>query len=400
MSTRKSLLMVLPGLLLIASSQNLFAQISKDALAGQINAIQTAVPFLTITPDSRAGGMGDAGAATTPDINSQYWNASKYAFIDGSGGIALSYSPWLRNLVNDINLAYLSGYLRIDKRQTISMSLRYFSLGNIVFTDNWGNTTRNFNPNEFAIDAAYARAFSEKISSAVTFRYVYSNLTGGTGAGGNETRPGTSYAADVSMYYHTDINLHDKTGDAAFGVNISNIGTKMSYTSNQERDFIPINMRVGGNFGINLDKFNKMNFSLDFNKLLVPTPPIYDSTGTMILAGKDPNVSVPVGMLHSFYDAPGGFKEEIHEITYSVGIEYWYNKLMAIRGGYFHEYETKGNRKYFTVGLGLRLNVFALDFSYLIPVYQNNPLAGTLRFSLLFDFQSFKKQNKKNTQNS
>ena len=378
--------------LTLGVSQILLSQISRDELAGQVNAIQTAVPFLTITPDSRAGGMGDVGVATTPDINSQHWNAAKYAFIDGSGGVALSYSPWLRNLVNDINLAYLAGYLRINKLQTVSMSLRYFSLGDIVFTDDWGNTTRNFNPNEFAVDAAYARAFSEKVSAALAFRFIYSNLTGGTGVGGTDTKPGISFAADLSTYYHSDVNLGDKNGRVAFGANISNIGTKMSYTPNQEPDFVPINLRLGGSLGIDLDKFNTINISADINKLLVPTPPIYDSLGN-ISAGKDPNVSVPVGMLHSFYDAPGGVKEEFHEIAYSIGAEYWYNNLLAIRGGYFHEHETKGNRKYFSMGLGLRLNVFAVDFSYLIPVYQNNPLAGTLRFTLLFDFDSFKKQN-------
>jgi len=376
----------------LCGSQILISQISRNELAGQVNAIQTAVPFLTITPDSRAGGMGDVGVATTPDINSQHWNAAKYPFINGNGGIALSYSPWLRNLVNDINLAYLVGYLRINKLQTVSMSLRYFSLGNIVFTDDWGNTTRSFNPNEFAVDAAYARAFSEKVSAALAFRFVYSNLTGGTGADGTDTKPGISYAADLSTYYHTDVNLGDKNGRVAFGANISNIGTKMSYTPNQEPDFVPINLRLGGSLGIDLDKFNTINISADINKLLVPTPPIYDSLGN-ISAGKDPNVSVPVGMLQSFYDAPGGIKEEFHEIIYSIGAEYWYNNLLAIRGGYFHEHETKGNRKYFSMGLGLHLNVFAVDFSYLIPVYQNNPLAGTLRFTLLFDFDSFKKQN-------
>ncbi len=394
MTLKKSLIIWL-GLLFAGIHPAMSQVISRDQLAGQVNAIQTAVPFLTITPDSRAGGMGDVGVATTPDINSQHWNVAKYAFIKGSGGVALSYSPWLRNLVNDINLAYLAGYYRIDKLQTVSMSLRYFSLGDITFTDDWGNLTRYFNPNEFAVDAGYARAFSEKVSAGLAFRFIYSNLTGGTGAGGSDTKPGISFAADVSTYYHSDISLGDKSGNAAFGVNISNIGTKMAYTPNQEPDFIPINLRVGGRMGINLDKFNTINVSADLNKLLVPTPPIYDSTGNTIIAGRDPNVSVPIGMLHSFYDAPGGFKEEMHEITYSVGVEYWYNKLLAIRGGYFHEHETKGNRKYFSMGLGLRLNVFAVDFSYLIPVYQNNPLAGTLRFTLLFDFDSFKKQNKK-----
>jgi len=372
-----------------------WAQIPVSELAGQVNAIQTAVPFMTITPDSRAGAMGDAGVATTPDINSQYWNASKYAFMEGKWGIGISYSPWLRNLVNDINLAYLAGYYRIDKLQTVSMSLRYFSLGNIQFTDEWGSTIRNFNPNEFSLDAGYARAFSKKISAGIVFRYIYSNLTGGTGVGGSDTKPGMSFAADINMYYHSKVSLGPKDGEASFGVNISNIGTKMAYTPNQEADFIPTNLRLGGALGIDLDKFNRINFTLDINKLLVPTPPIYnDSTGE-IIAGMDPDVSVPVGMLHSFYDAPGGAKEEFHEIMWSTGIEYWYNQLLAIRGGFFYENETKGNRKYFSMGVGLRLNVFAVDFSYLIPLHQNNPLAGTLRFSLLFNFDPAKKSNKK-----
>ncbi len=376
-------------------SAGTWAQIPVSELAGQVNAIQTAVPFMTITPDSRAGAMGDAGVATTPDINSQYWNASKYAFMEGKWGIGISYSPWLRNLVNDINLAYLAGYYRIDKLQTISMSLRYFSLGNIQFTDEWGSTIRNFNPNEFSLDAGYARAFSKKISAGIVFRYIYSNLTGGTGVGGSDTKPGMSFAADINMYYHSNVSLGSKDGEASFGVNISNIGTKMAYTPNQEPDFIPTNLRLGGALGIDLDKFNRINFTLDINKLLVPTPPIYsDSTGE-IIAGMDPDVSVPVGMLHSFYDAPGGAKEEFHEIMWSTGIEYWYNQLLAIRGGFFYENETKGNRKYFSMGVGLRLNVFAVDFSYLIPLHQNNPLAGTLRFSLLFNFDPAKKSTKK-----
>jgi len=380
-------------LITLGVSYSGFSQISRSEVTGQINAIQTAVPFLTIAPDSRSGGMGDVGVATSPDISSQHWNPAKYAFIEGSGGISLSYSPWLRNLIGDINLAYLSGYKRIDKRQVVSASLLYFSLGNITFTDMFGNTTRNFNPNEFAIDLAYSRSFSDYISGGLAFRYIYSNLTGGTSVGGAETKPGMSLASDVSMYYNHDIKVSDMNGNAGFGINISNIGTKISYTDDQDPDFIPTNLRVGGLFGLDFDQYNSMSLAIDLNKLLVPSPPIYnDSTGA-IIAGMDPRVSVPVGMFQSFYDAPGGFKEELHEITYSIGLEYWYNKQFAVRAGYFHEHETKGNRKYFTVGLGLRLNVFSLDFSYLLPVYQNHPLAHTLRFTLAFDFDSFKKQN-------
>lgn len=373
-----------------------FSQITTGEVTGEINTIQSVVPFLTIAPDSRSGAMGDVGVATTPDLNSLHWNPAKYAFIDGDGGVGLSYSPWLRNLVPDINLAYLTGYKRLDDKQVISGSLLYFSLGNIVFTDHFGNETRNFNPNEFAIDLAYSRKFAEKISGAIAFRYIYSNLTGGTHVGGTETKPGISFAADVSSYFEDDIQLFDRDSRLTFGIDISNIGSKMTYTDDQEPDFIPINLRLGSALMIKLDNYNSITFAADINKLLVPTPPIYDSTGLTILRGKDPFVSVPVGMLQSFYDAPNGFKEELHEITYSFGIEYWYSQQFAVRTGYFHEHATKGNRKFFTAGLGLRLNIFSLDFAYLIPTTQNHPLARTLRFSLTFDFDSFRFLNKSN----
>ena len=373
-----------------------FSQITTGEVTGEINTIQSVVPFLTIAPDSRSGAMGDVGVATTPDLNSLHWNPAKYAFIDGDGGVGLSYSPWLRNLVPDINLAYLTGYKRLDDKQVISGSLLYFSLGNIVFTDHFGNETRNFNPNEFAIDLAYSRKFAEKFAGAIAFRYIYSNLTGGTHVGGTETKPGISLAADVSSYFEDDIQLFDRDSRLTFGIDISNIGSKMTYTDDQEPDFIPINLRLGSALMIKLDNYNSITLAADINKLLVPTPPIYDSTSDTILKGKDPVVSVPVGMLQSFYDAPNGFKEELHEITYSFGIEYWYSQQFAVRTGYFHEHATKGNRKFFTAGLGLRLNIFSLDFSYLIPTTQNHPLARTLRFSLTFDFDSFRILNKSN----
>jgi hypothetical protein len=382
-------LLIIEGTLTLIS----FSQITTGEVTGEINTIQSVVPFLTIASDSRSGAMGDVGVATTADINSLHWNPSKYTFIDGDGGIGLSYSPWLRNLVPDINLAYLTCYKRIDDKQVVSGSLLYFSLGNIVFTDYFGNETRNFNPNEFSIDLAYSRKFAEKFSGGIAFRYIYSNLTGGTHVGGTETKPGISFAADVSSYFEDDIQLFNRDSWLAFGINISNIGSKMTYTDDQEPDFIPINMRLGSALTVELDNYNSICLAADINKLLVPTPPIYDSTGINIIKGKDPNVSVPVGMIQSFYDAPGGFKEEIHEITYSLGIEYWYSHQFAVRAGYFHEHETKGNRKFFTTGLGLRLNIFALDFAYLIPSTQNHPLARTLRFSLSFDFDSFRKLN-------
>jgi hypothetical protein len=366
--------------------------------SGGLNAIQTVVPFLTIAPDSRAGAMGDAGVATSPDVYSMHWNPSKFAFIDGNGGIGISYSPWLRNLVPDINIAYLTGYKRIDTRQVVSASLLYSSLGDVPFTDEFGNLERTFSPNEFAFDAAYARLFSENFSGSIAFRFIYSNLTGGSYSGGVATRPGISFASDISGYYQKKITLFSKDAQLGLGLNFSNIGTKMSYSQSQTSDFIPMNMRIGASATINLDTYNKISITLDLNKLLVPTPPIYSSSKPdSIIKGRDPNVSVPVAIFQSFFDAPGGFKEEMHEITYSTGIEYWYNNQFALRGGYFYEDPTKGNRKYFTAGAGFRLKAFTLDFSYLMPLAQNHPLAHTLRFSIAFDFNALRNANRSKT---
>ena len=358
----------------------------------ELNAIQTVVPFLTIAPDSRAGGMGDAGVATIPDVYSMHWNPAKYAFIDGNSGVGISYSPWLRNLVPDINIAYLVGYKRLDSKQVLSGSLLYSSLGDVPFTDESGFLLRNFKPNEFSLDAGYSRMFTDNLSGGIAFRFIYSNLTGGFYAGGAATKPGTSFAADISGYYQKDISLFNKDGLLGVGLNFSNIGSKMSYSDSQTSDFIPMNMRLGTAYTIDLDIYNKLTFTIDLNKLLVHTPPVYDSTG--IIAGKDPNVAVPVAIFQSFYDAPGGFKEQLHEITYSFGTEYWYNNQFALRGGYFHENESKGNRKYFTAGAGFRLKGFTLDFSYLMPLAQNHPLARTLRFSLAFDINALRNVSK------
>ena len=378
-----------------------FAQITTGQLTGEINTIQSAVPFLTLTPDSRAGAMGDVGVATSPDVNSQHWNIAKYAFIESEGGIALSYTPWLRNLIPDINLAYLTGFKRIDDQQVISASLRYFSLGNIVFTNIEGTTQGEYNPNEFALDAGYSRLFGENISGGIAFRFIRSDLTSGQTVLGTDTKAGISVAADLNAYYTRDLELSGRDANLAFGINFSNMGRKISYSENQEPSYIPINLRLGSCFLTNIDEYNSIAFSIDLNKLLVPTPPVYfddslDANGEKVIKhGKDPNVSVPVGMFRSFYDAPGVertdgtrsvFLEEIHELTYSFGIEYWYRKQFAIRAGYFREHETKGNRKYYTMGIGLQLNVFSLDFAYLVPAYHNNPLANTVRFTLGFDF--------------
>jgi hypothetical protein len=386
----KKKVLIFLSLTLLSANSLLFSQRN----SGQLNAIQTVVPFLMIAPDSRAGGMGDAGAATSPDAFSMHWNPAKFAFIDGESGVGLSYSPWLRNLVPDINLAYLAGYKRIDTKQVLSASLFYSSLGDVPFTDDFGNLERTFTPNEFSVDAGYSRLFTDHLSGGIAFRFIYSNLTGGSYAGGVATKPGISFAADISGYYQKNVSIMDKDGEIAFGLDFSNIGSKMSYSDTQTSDFIPMDMRLGGAATLNLDSYNKITATIDLNKLLVPTPPLYDSTGQNIIAGKDPNVAVPVAIFQSFYDAPGGFKEELHEITYSYGLEYWYNNQFAIRAGYFHENETKGNRKYFTAGAGFRLKVFTLDFSYLMPMAQNHPLARTLRFSLSFDFNSLRNAGK------
>jgi len=366
-------------LLLFTGTARLYSQ--------ELNAIQTVVPFLTIAPDSRAGAMGDVGVATTPDIYSQHWNPAKYAFIEGKAGVGISYSPWLRNLVPDINIAYLTGFYRIDNKQVASASLLYSSLGVVPFTNEFGDHERDFKPNELGFDLGYSRIFAENFSGGIAFRFIYSNLTGGSYSGTEATRPGISFAADISGYYHRDVTMFSKDGEMAFGLNFSNIGSKMSYSDGQTSDFIPMNMRLGGSGTIELDEFNKLSLAIDFNKLLVPTPPVYNND-MEIIDGKDPDVSVPVAIFQSFYDAPDGFREEMREFTSSIGLEYWYNDQFALRAGYFHENESKGNRKYFTAGAGFKFKGFTIDFSYLMPTVSNHPLARTLRFSLAFDINA------------
>ncbi len=405
--TRKVIFRILFLIFFMSPQLLLFSQITTGQLTGEINTIQSAVPFLTITPDSRAGAMGDVGVATSPDVNSQHWNTAKYAFIKSEGGVALSYTPWLRKLIPDINLAYLVGFKRIDSDQVLSASLRYFSLGNIIFTNIEGVQQGEYNPNELAIDVGYSRIFGKNISGGIAFRFIRSDLTSGQNVAGVDSKAGISVAADLSTYYNKDISLSGKDANLAFGVNISNMGRKISYTESQISSFIPINLRIGSCLKTNIDEFNSFSISVDLNKLLVPTPPItyYDSTlnTNVIKYGKDPNVSVPLGMFRSFYDAPGVERsdgsrsvllEELHEITYSFGAEYWYRNQFALRGGYFSEHVTKGNRKYYTLGIGLQLNIFSIDFAYLIPVHQNNPLANTIRFTLGFDFDKFRSTGK------
>ena len=379
-----------------AFSQNVSGvdEIGRDNL----NTITTAVPFLLISPDSRAGGMGDVGVATSPDANSLHWNPAKFAFVEDEVGFAVSYVPWLRALVPDINLSYLAGYKKLNKNEAIAMELRYFTLGDITFTEVIGNNLGQYKPSEFAIGSAYSRKLSDQFSLAISGRYIYSNLTGGQSAGGITTNAGQSVAADVAGYFRKDIRIAKKDMELALGANISNIGNKVRYTETSTRDFIPINLRLGTALNADLDEYNKISFAFDINKLLVPTPPIYnDSIDGQIDFGQDPNVSVVSGIFQSFGDAPGGFSEEMREINFSVGTEYWYDDQFAVRAGYFNEHNTKGGRKFFTFGSGVKYNVFALDFSYLInasrAINGNNPLANTMRFTLIFDFGAMENIN-------
>ena len=375
--------------------------ISRDSLLGQINTITTAVPFLLIAPDARSGAMGDAGVATSPDANSIHWNPAKLAFVEKNIGFSLSYTPWLRALVPDIYLGYLAGYKKLKNDQTLGFSLLYFSLGDITFTDNAGNVTGQFNPKELSVDVAYARKLGDDFSGGLALRYINSNLTGGAFLpSGSYSHAGNSVAADISVFYHKEVDINSKKSIFTSGVNFSNIGAKISYTESGNKDFIPTNFRFGAGLKMDLDDYNSLAFTADINKLLVPTPPVYmkDVSGKdsvsdgnkIVLYGKDPNVSVAGAIFSSWGDAPGGFAEELKEFTYSLGLEYWYDKQFAIRAGYFHEAATKGNRQFFTVGAGVKYNVFGIDFAYLIPTQQKHPLENTLRFTLLIDFDSLK----------
>ncbi len=415
MKTQKMLNFKKLSLVIAAGSvfTNTFAQkviTTKDLQNGQ-NSISTAVPFLGISPDARAAALGDAGVAMPDDINAMHWNLAKAPFNSKNGAVAISYTPWLRNLVPDISLSYLTAYYKLDKRSAIAGSLRYFSLGQIQFTDNFGASTGNFTPNEFSLDLGYATKLNDKFSLGVAFRYIYSNLAGGFNQSQTPIDAGVSYAGDISAYYRNNTVFKDKASGKKYNVNygfgavISNIGSKLTYTSAQFENFIPINLRLGGYANVDIDEYNSIALMIDVNKLLVPTNPYYlrnsrntaDSLDSrtrkpIITEGMDPNVPVVQGMIQSFYDAPGGFSEEMSEINISTGLEYWYNKQFALRGGYFHEPPTKGNRQYATFGVGLRYNVFGLDVAYLWPFQQRHPLENTLRFTLTFDFDAFVEQ--------
>jgi hypothetical protein len=372
-----------------------FAQSSIEGEANVFNPITTGVPFLSIAPDARGGAMGDVGAATSPDAYSQYWNPSKFAFIDGNGGMSLSYTPWLRKLVKDIDLAYLSGYYKIADVQTVSASLRYFSLGEVMIRKDATSPAITAKPYDLAVDASYSRILAENFSMGVTLRFIYSDLLGGAPVEEAESlTPGAAVAADISAYYGSPIVFTEGEGFARAGLNISNIGSKLSYGDDLNMAFLPTNMRLGGSLTYPLDPYNKLSVNLDLNKLLVPSRPVKgadesdnDYEARLIAY----NNSDPIaGIFTSFSDAPGGFSEELQEIMWSLGLEYAYNNQFFARAGYFNESANKGNRKYATIGAGFKLNVFSLDVAYVVSVAQNNPLDQTLRFSLAFTLDGLK----------
>lgn len=384
------LLLYLPGIFVLIAgfSGSADAQISQSERDGRVNIINTAVPFLRISPDARSGSMGDAGIALSPDANAVYWDLAKLPFADNTAGVSLTYTPWLTDLVNDVFLAYISGYKQLDEFQAIGGSIRYIDYGNIQFTDMYGMDQGQFHPREFSIDAGYARKLSDKWSMGVALRYIYSNLAAGTSSGGVTFKPGQGVAGDISAFYTSELDYSNgQSGTWNFGATITNLGTKISYSnSDQFKNFLPSNLGLGGSYTHQFDDYNKLTFELDINKLLVPTPDSTDNNDNSIFDYREQ--SVVSGIFKSLSDAPGGFREEMDELMYSFGMEYWYNNLFAIRAGYFNENKTKGDRKYFTLGLGLKYDVFGINFSYLVPSgsgVQRNPLSNTLRFSLVFD---------------
>ena len=350
----------------------------QGTLIGQDSAnkiITTAVPFLTITPDSRAAAMGDAGVATSPDANSAYWNAGKLAFIDKGYGGSASYTPWLGKIINDMSVFYLSGFYKINHEQTVGVSMKYFNMGYINFRNDQNVDLGRFNPREYAFDVTYSRLLTEHLGIGGALRYIHSNLTGVYTNGATDARPGTSVAVDVGVFYTKP--METKNSSISLGASITNLGAKISYSDAKNKDFIPTNLRLGGAYKTELNPLNSLTFVLDFNKLMVPSRHNPNSAPPSLLKG----------VFGSFSDAPGGFKEEIQEITTSIGMEYWYNQLFAGRIGYFYEARDKGDRKYLTAGLGMRYQEFAFDMAYLVPTNnRNNALAETIRFTLMITF--------------
>ena len=353
------------------------------------NPVEHAVISQTIAPDARSAGMGDVGAATDPDVNSQAWNLAKYPFCISRAGIALNYTPWLRQLVNDIDLAYVAGYYRIGDYGALSGSLRYFSLGEVFTSDAYDMTVK---PYEMSLDVAYSRMLSETFSLGVGLRWIYSDLRYDYS---EDSKPASAFAADIALYYNNYVNLGSRECQLGLGATLTNMGSKISYYGDEESQFIPANLRIGASLMIPIDEYNRFSFAADANKLLVPTVPLQEvdesnSDYQDRVRKEYSDMSSIKGMFKSFSDAPGGFKEELEEIQWSVGAEYVYNDKFSLRAGYHHESESKGNRKYFTVGGGFRMNVFSLDVGYVISTAQSNPLDQTLRFTLAFDMDGLK----------
>ena len=380
----------------LTASMLLFCWLSFAAKAQvqPINVVTTAVPFLRISPDARSGGMGDLGVATSPDANSGLWNIGKVAFNESKGGISASYTPWLKQLVNDVYLTSIAGYYKFDENQALSSSLRYFSLGDIQFTDGTGQSIGSYRPREFGFDIGYSRKLSKQNGIGVALKYINSNLAGGTVTSGATYKAGNAVAADIA-YYHD--GKSDVGNGWTWGVALTNLGSKIAYTDNaDQRDFIPANLGIGGTYNKNFNTQNKITVGIDINKLLVPTPPVEPYTQADLDNYR--SQSVISSWFTSFADAPGGFSEELKEFQVSLGAEYWYNNQFALRVGYFYEDKTKGNRRYFTMGLGLKYNLFGLNFSYLLPSgsgVNQNPLSNTLRFSIMFDLDGSSSSNAK-----
>lgn len=411
---KKIVSLLLSSIPMISLAQPTGSGVTDDQL--QLNTITTAVPFMAITPDSRAGGMGDAGTALSANSNSIYWNTSMLNFAEEKSEVSLSYTPWLRQLTNDIHLSYLAGYYKINDRNAIGGALRFFSLGEITFTDASGNVIRDDKPSEFELTGAYAFRLSERMSIGINGKFAYSNLTGGLTVAGVNTKAGVAGATDLSFtYYNDEARIGGTRGVYTFATTINNVGNKIAYSELASRDFLPMNLKIGNSFKANFDKYNSLVFAVDIQKLLVPTPAYYDFVDSdgdgeeddyTLLSGKPGDVGIIAGLAQSFYDAPGvvvkdeagnyvqnadgsyqvvkgsKFKEELTEINICAGLEYWYNDVLAIRGGYFYENKNKGNRQYFNVGVGFKYNMFGIDISYLAAVKRQNPLANTLRFTL------------------
>lgn len=384
---KRYFLLCMIGLCAVCSSLN--AQDKKN----MFNPEQYSVPALIIAPDARGGSMGDIGAATEADANSQYWNPAKYPFCIGRAGVAVNYTPWLRQLVNDINLAYVSGFYRIGDYQAVSASLNYFSMGEVSTGSSVdGTADMTISPYEMSIDVAYSRMLSESFSAAVALRFIYSDITYDYS---DDTSPGKAFAADIALYWNRYFIAGSRECNFALGLNISNIGSKISYGGDDNSEFIPTNMRLGMNLLIPFNEYNKLSIAADANKLLLPTYPKQqegesDVDYTDRVQREYYDISPISGIFKSFGDAPNGFKEELQEIRWSFGLEYTYNDRFMLRGGYHHESENKGNRKYFTVGAGFRMSVFSLDCGYLFSTSQNNPLDQTMRFTLGFDLDGMK----------